>query len=55
MMRWDTLAKRELGEAREAHWWVLVAATVLEERIERLSQSTTRSRADSCVPSQSCN
>ena len=51
-MRWDTSAKRELAEAREAHWLVQAAAAALEEKIERLSQSTTRSRADSHVPSQ---
>ena len=52
-MRWDILAERELAEAREAHQWVLAAATVLEETIERLSQSTTRCRAGPCAPSQS--
>ena len=54
-MRWGTLAKRELAEAREAHQWALAATTALEERIERLSQSTTRSRTDAHIPSQSCN
>ena len=53
-MRQDTSAEREIVEAREAHCQVL-AATAALERIERLSQSTTRSRADSQVPSQSHN
>ena len=52
-MRWDTLAERELTDPREAHQQVLAATTMLEERIERLSWSTTRSRADSHVPSWS--
>ena len=42
-------------EASEVHWQALAAATALEERIERLSQSTTRSRAGPHVPSQSLN
>ena len=54
-MRLDTLAKRELTEAREAHQWALAGTGVLEERIEKLSQSTTRSRAHSCFPSCSHN
>ena len=49
-MRQDILAKRELAEAREAHWWMLAAATALEERIERLSWSITRSRAAPTSP-----
>ena len=39
------MTERELVEAREAHWQVLATAAMLEERIERLSWSTTRSRA----------
>ena len=50
-MRWDILAKRELAEARKAHWLVLATATILEERIKRLSWSTTRSRAGPYIPS----
>ena len=52
-MRQDVLARRELAEAREAHWWVLATTTALEERIERLSWSTTRSMAGPHIPSQS--
>ena len=54
-IRQDILAKRELAEAREAHWQVLAAAATLEERIERLSWSTTRSRAGLHIPFQSHN
>ena len=54
-VRWGTSAKRELPEARDTHQWALAATTALEERIEWLSQSTTRSRIDSCIPSQSHN
>ena len=54
-MRQDNSAERELAEVREAHQWVLATAAALEERVERLSQSTTRSRAGPCVPSQSHN
>ena len=50
-MRWGTSAKRELAEAREAHQQILAAAAALEERIERLSWSTTRSWTDAQVPS----
>ena len=53
-MRQDILAESKLAEAREAHQWVLAAAA-LEERIERLSWSTTRSRADPHLPYQSHN
>ena len=52
-MRWDTSAERELVEAREAHWQALTTTAALEERIKRLSQSTTRSRADPYIPSRS--
>ena len=38
------LAETELAQAREAYWWALAAAIVLEKQIERLSQSTTRDR-----------
>ena len=51
--RQDTLGEQELTEARVAHWQVLVAASILEEQIERLSQSTTRMRPDVCHHSQS--
>ena len=50
-MKQDTLAERELAKAREAHQWVLTTAAALEERIERLSWSTTRSMADPHIPS----
>ena len=51
--RWDTLGEWELSEAREGHQWALAAAAVLEEWIERLSQSNTRMRLDICHHSQS--
>ena len=51
--RQDTSGEWELAEAREAHWQALAAASILEERIERLSQSTTRTRPDNCHCSQS--
>ena len=41
--------------AREAHWQALVAAAILEEQIERLSQSTTRMGPDVHHHSQSCD
>ena len=52
-MRWCISAKRELEEAREAHWQALAAAAAIEELIERLSWSTTRDRPDACIHSQS--
>ena len=51
--RQDTSGEQELTKAREALWQALVAATALEECIERLSQSTTRMWLDVCHCSQS--
>ena len=51
--RRDTSAKRDFTEAREAHWRALAA--ILEERIKRLSCSTTRGWQDTHTHSQSCN
>ena len=51
--RWDTLGEQELTEAREAQWQDLAVAAILEECIERLSQSTTRMGPDVCCHSKS--
>ena len=51
--RQDTSGEWELTKAREAHWWVLAAAAMLEECIERLSWSTTRMWLDIHHHSQS--
>ena len=51
--RWDTSGEQELTEAREAHLQDLMAAAILEECIERLSQSTTRMQLGICHHSQS--
>ena len=45
-LRDDDSYNCDLAEAREAHWWALVVTHLLEERIERLSQSATRTRQD---------
>ena len=50
--RQDTSGEQELTEAREAYWWALATATILEECIERLSWSTTRTGPDVCHHSQ---
>ena len=44
-----------LAEAREAHQQALVAAHLLEERIERLSQSATKAQPSNCKCSHSCS
>ena len=49
----DMSTERDLTEAREAHQRALAVA--LEERIERLSYSTTRGWQDAHAHSQSCN
>ena len=51
--RWDTSGEQELAKAREAHQQALVATAILEQWIERLSQSTTRVGLDVCHCSQS--
>ena len=51
--RQGTSGEYELTKAREAHWQALAAALILEERIERLSQLTTRMRPDDRHDSQS--
>ena len=43
----------DLADAREAHWQVLEAAHLIEERIERLSQLAMRMRPDDCQHSHS--
>ena len=49
----DTSCECELAEAREGHLQALAATPLLEERIEMLSQLTTRMRPDDCWHSQS--
>ena len=49
----DNSYNHDLAEAREAHWWALAAAHLLEEGIERLSQLATRTWLDDCWHSHS--
>ena len=50
----NDLCNSALAEAREAHWQVLEAAHILEEKIEWLSQSATRIGSTSHWHSHSC-
>ena len=51
--RQDTSGQQELAEAGDAHQQALATTSILQEWIERLSQSTTRMRPDLCHHSQS--
>ena len=53
--RRDTSTNRDLAKVREAHQRTLAAAATLEERIERLSHSTTRGQQDASTHSWSCD
>ena len=42
----DDSCDHTLAQARDAHWWVMATTHLLEEQIERLSQSARRMKAD---------